>query len=65
MIDTQEKLIAHLQRERDVYQTALRLMEDGKLTSHSNNVDTTRFDIANLEGIVANISEVLERMGAD
>ncbi len=62
MIDTQEKLVEHVRRERDVYQDAIARMEDGRLTSHTHNVDTTMVDRANLQGVVDNMDDLLKRL---
>jgi hypothetical protein len=65
MIGTVADLKAWLIESRETYTQALDMYERGQMRFVASNVDITRYQIANLKGIIANIDELLERMGAD
>ena len=62
MIESNNELAEHLEKERDVYARALEMYRIGQIRFVANNIDLSTFQMTDLQGIVSNIDQLLERM---
>ena len=62
MIESNEDLVSHLRDDREVYARALKRYETGEMRFVANNVDISTYQVMDLQAIVNNIDQLLDRM---
>jgi hypothetical protein len=62
VIESIEDLMRHLHSERQVYARTLDMYMSGQMRLTSSNVDITTYQVTDLQGIINNIDQLLERM---
>ena len=65
MIESNEDLTRHLRHEREIYARTLEMYRIGEMRVVANAVDITTYQMTNLQGIINNIDQMLERMDKD
>jgi hypothetical protein len=62
VIQSNEDLACHLRNEREIYARALEMYRTGQMRVVANHMDTTTYLMNELQGIINNIDQLLERL---